>query len=297
MTCDNFLYSKIDKNKYEQTRKWMKDHTRKNKIEDDQYVRLLDDCDKFKTQRGYPKLPFSKEEKDFPIAFNILVHQDVEHVERLLRSIYFPQNIYCIHIDEKQPLIFKHAIHSLAKCFDNVFIPRVTERIVYAGFSRLKADINCMQDLVKHPQSRWKYLLNVAGQSMPLKSNLEMVRILKIYNGANDIEGMYKFRVIHNRLDREWKEFDPIRDNVTTAHINKTGKANPPPPDDIDIVRGSAYGVFSRPFVEWLLTDQKARDLLEWSKKTYSPDEHYWSTLHHTYSNPHLHPPGGYSGN
>ena len=68
------------------------------------------------------------------------------------------------------------------------------------------------------------------------------------------------------------------------------------PPHDIDIVRGSAYGIFSRKFVEFILNDQRAKDLLEWSRDTYSPDEHYWATLHHTYSNPHLHTPGGYSG-
>lgn len=46
---------------------------------------------------------------------------------------------------------------------------------------------------------RWKYLLNIAGQSFPLMSNLEMVRVLKAYNGANDLEGIYGQRVIRQR--------------------------------------------------------------------------------------------------
>ena len=74
-------------------------------------------------------------------------------------------------------------------------------------------------------------------------------------------------------------------------------KRNPLPPHGITIVRGSAYGTFSRDFVRFILEDERARDLLSWSRTTYSPDEHYWATLHHTQKNAFLKTPGGYSGN
>ena len=74
------------------------------------------------------------------------------------------------------------------------------------------------------------------------------------------------------------------------------GRTNPPPPQDIDIVKGSAYGAFSRGFVDFILTDPAAKDLLLWSRTTWSPDEFYWSTLNHKFANPHLHAPGAYSG-
>jgi len=61
-------------------------------------------------------------------------------------------------------------------------------------------------------------------------------------------------------------------------------------------VKGSAYGAFSRGFVQYLLTNQKARDLLEWMRTTYSPDELYWATLNYRYVNPHLHVPGAAHG-
>ena len=61
-------------------------------------------------------------------------------------------------------------------------------------------------------------------------------------------------------------------------------------------VKGSAYGVFSRAFVQFVVSDQRARDLLQWCARTYSPDELYWSTLNSRYVNPHLNAPGGYSG-
>ena len=75
----------------------------------------------------------------------------------------------------------------------------------------------------------------------------------------------------------------------------KTGRKNPAPPHNLKIVRGSAYGTFNREFVDWLLTDKVAVDLLNWSRRTYSPDEHYWSTLNHAFVNPNLNAPGAFN--
>ena len=41
----------------------------------------------------------SSEEKEFPIAFILSIKSDLQAVEKLLKSIYQPQNFYCIHVD------------------------------------------------------------------------------------------------------------------------------------------------------------------------------------------------------
>ena len=43
-----------------------------------------------------------------------------------------------------------------------------------------------MSDMLKI-KSNWKYYLNIASQAFPLKTNAELVKILKTYNGSNDI--------------------------------------------------------------------------------------------------------------
>ncbi len=287
-TCNNFFHGKPGDHLYKTVKQWMEEkqyHIRFSSLE--QFAAETKDCSVFTRQHGYHLKPISTEEAEFPIAFNILMHKDLTQVERLLRAIYRPQNIYCFHVDAKVSQSLMDAVKSLVDCFPNMFIASKLERIMYAGFSRLQADINCMKDLVKSGHE-WKYLFNLAGQSFPLKTNAEIVKILKIYNGSNDIEGIYGNRILKSRFQNEWIE--------DKGQLKKTGKKNPPPPGNIDIVRGSAYGVFSRAFVEFLLRDQTAVDLLEWSRKTYSPDEHYWATLHHTYSNPHLNTPGTFKG-
>jgi len=41
----------------------------------------------------------------------------------------------------------------------------------------------------------WHYVINLPGQAYPLRTPEEMVDILRIYNGANDIEGIYLRRL------------------------------------------------------------------------------------------------------
>jgi len=60
----------------------------------------------------------------------------------------------------------------------------------------LQADVDCMQDHVMH-RVKWRYLINIAAQSFPLRTPEEMVDILRIYNGANDIEGIYRRRIFN----------------------------------------------------------------------------------------------------
>ncbi|KAH9514867.1 Beta-1,3-galactosyl-O-glycosyl-glycoprotein beta-1,6-N-acetylglucosaminyltransferase [Bulinus truncatus] len=70
-------------------------------LSDQFYLNLTTNCELFQKQRGYIMCPLTSEEEDFPIAFTMLAYKDVEMVERLLRSIYRPQNYYCIHVDKK----------------------------------------------------------------------------------------------------------------------------------------------------------------------------------------------------
>ena len=44
-----------------------------------------------------------------------------------------------------------------------------------------------LQDLWKY--SSWKYFINLTGQEFPLRTNLELIQILKSYNGGNAING------------------------------------------------------------------------------------------------------------
>ena len=155
-------------------------------IENQDYTELTKDCQRFRDLRGYIMKPQSQEEKDFPIAFSILMYKHVEQVERLLRAIYMPQNYYCIHLDAKASDSMLQAMKGIVSCFPNVFIASRSERVFWGHISILNAEVSCLTDLMKY---QWKYYINLSGQMFPLQSNRNLVKILKLYNGANDVEG------------------------------------------------------------------------------------------------------------
>ncbi|CAG5115950.1 unnamed protein product [Candidula unifasciata] len=235
-------------------------------ISDLAYLSLTADCRAFVTSRGYILSPLTKEEEDFPLAFSMLTFKDVEMVERLLKAIYRPQNYYCIHVDKKSPDSFYQSVASIAKCFPNVFIATRRIDVQWGWFSVLEPELECMKELWRYP--KWKYFFTLTGQEFPLKTNFELVKILSVYDGANDIEGTIK-RANKNRFR-------------TT------------PPLGITPVKGSVHITVNRDFVGYILHNKTAKALLEWAKNNVSvPDETYFATLNH---NPQLGVRGAYKG-
>ena len=105
----------------------------------------------------------------------------------------------------------------------------------------------------------------MASSEFMLKTNYELTRILQIYNGTNEVE--IKKLAETNRINYSWKEVN--------GELESTNRTKTPPPHNYKIVKGSAYCVLSREFVEKTLKNQNARDLLAWGADTYSPDEWY----------------------
>ena len=148
-------------------------------------VNLTANCTEFRRSRGFDRNHVHHHD-DFPLAFNILAHRDADQVARLLQAIYRTHSVYCIHVDASASPNFQSAVRRLADCFDNVRLASTLESIVYAGFSRLQADITCMRDNL-NSDVQWKYLINTAAQAFPLKTVEEMVKVRSHNVSVTDI--------------------------------------------------------------------------------------------------------------
>lgn len=239
-------------------------------LSEQDFLNMTRDCRRFKESRRFIQFPLSSEEEGFPIAYSMVIHDQIEMFERLLRSVYAPQNVYCVHVDRKSPKPFQEAVRALASCFDNVFVASKLEQVVYASWSRVQADLNCMEDLLAS-KVQWKYLLNTCGTDFPIKTNAEIVRALKALNQQNNMESE---RPSASKALR-WKYRHEVKDSVS-----RTDTVKSPPPQGSPMFTGSAYIVVTREFVQHLFKDPTVKEFLEWSKDTYSPDEHFWATLH-----------------
>ncbi|VDP96945.1 unnamed protein product, partial [Trichobilharzia regenti] len=151
-----------------------------------------DVCREFKLFQGHVVQP-SMEEKDFPLAFSIAVHDNIKQVSRLLRLIHRQHNLYCIHVDSKSQQSFYNEVLALANCFgSNVMVVNRSESIdvQWGHYSILEVFLLCADKLMNKTEYKWKYILNVNGQELPLRTNRELVTALKAINGSNVVEGL-----------------------------------------------------------------------------------------------------------
>ncbi|KAM9361106.1 beta-1,3-galactosyl-O-glycosyl-glycoprotein beta-1,6-N-acetylglucosaminyltransferase-like [Symphorus nematophorus] len=239
-------------------------------VPDEYYINATQDCRQFQTSRKYITFPLSQEEEDFPLAYSIVVHHKVQNFERLLRAIYAPQNIYCVHVDNKSEASVFSAIKGITSCFPNVFMVSQAVNVVYAGWPRVQADLNCMADLY-NASTKWKYFINLCGQDFPLKTNLEIVRMLRSLRGANSMESEKMPDV------KKWRVSNVHQ--IVNGQIQGAGKQKEPPPFNLPILSGNAYIVVNRGYIRSVLEDKRILALIEWAKDTYSPDEFLWATI------------------
>ncbi|XP_014787822.2 beta-1,3-galactosyl-O-glycosyl-glycoprotein beta-1,6-N-acetylglucosaminyltransferase [Octopus bimaculoides] len=150
--------------------------------------KLSKNCDEFRKRGRYITLKdVTGEEQDFPLAYSISLYKKPDQVENLLRAIYRPHNYYCIHVDKSSNPLILSDMKAIAKCLPNVYIASRIVDVEWGVFSQTEAELICMRDLLKY--KKWKYFINLTGQEYPLKTNLQIVRIVKALKGANDIEG------------------------------------------------------------------------------------------------------------
>ncbi|XP_072045192.1 N-acetyllactosaminide beta-1,6-N-acetylglucosaminyl-transferase-like isoform X1 [Amphiura filiformis] len=224
-------------------------------------LRWVNNCSRLKQERLYIEHPLSKEEADYPIAYSMVVYNHAAQVERLLRAIYHPQNVYCLHVDYKSSPEFFQAMCRLCGCFDNVFVASKRSNVEWGSISALKADLHCMRDLFKHPV-QWKYVINLCGKDFPLKTNLELVRQLKAYENHNCIEGYI------------YKKHEHRTKYTIYTHTKKTL-----PPHNITIYKGDTYIAGTREFINFIINSQIGKDFLYWLRDAYVPDEYFTPSL------------------
>ncbi|KAH8851795.1 Beta-1,3-galactosyl-O-glycosyl-glycoprotein beta-1,6-N-acetylglucosaminyltransferase 3 [Schistosoma japonicum] len=213
----------------------------------------------------------SEEEKSFPIAYSLLIYENIEWTARLLRLIYRPNNLYCIHVDKKSPNWFYEEIIQLSKCYgDNVHvISRLKSVPIFWGhYPVVDGFLKCAEMLLNNQVVNWQYLLNINGKELPLRTNWELVVALKALNMSNVIDCSRK-KAPKNRY--------PVK--LPSFPVNWT--------------KGSFHAALRRDMVNYILHDKRALELRGLFKEEEDllkvPDEMFFSTLAY---NPQLQAPG-----
>uniref|UniRef100_A0A3B3CWV5 Glucosaminyl (N-acetyl) transferase 3, mucin type n=1 Tax=Oryzias melastigma TaxID=30732 RepID=A0A3B3CWV5_ORYME len=168
--------------------------------------------------------------------------------------------------EEDFPLAYSMIVHHKVQNFERLL------RAIYAP-----QNFYCIHVDKKAEPSVFNAILAITScfpnvfLDFPLKTNLEMVRMLKLLNGGNSMESE------NMPPEKKWR--------VTNAHqivdgkIQAKGEAKSPSPFNLPIMSGNAYFVASRGYIHSVLHDKRIQVLIEWMKDTYSPDEAIWATI------------------
>lgn len=139
-------------------------------------------CARFRLVRNYPEVPHSNYEAQYPVAYLVGVKEHAEQVERLLRAIYAPQNLYCLYsLNQTSSSAFPDselavALSLISGCFSNVIVKTTgaSDNKSYRRSNRHGAPYQaCLDTVLAHRD--WKYLLMTAEGDFPLAINREIV--------------------------------------------------------------------------------------------------------------------------
>ncbi|KAI3389761.1 hypothetical protein SNEBB_002499 [Seison nebaliae] len=231
-------------------------------------------CQSFKERRSLYSLEsiYKRYPLKLNIAYSIVVHKEAVSFDHLLSLIWHPQNVYCVHIDNRSSEYFKQAVRNIVSCFENVFLSSTSMNIYYGHISRLYADIRCFNDLLDYRSTyRWEYIINLCGMDLPLHTQNEISLILSLYNGRNDVEGIKFDKLLKKRITHHYR--------IINEHIKDIGRRKKTVKYPSELVKGSAYGAFSLKFVQFIFSDNRSKNLLRELSDTFSPDETFWATL------------------
>ncbi|KAI3420135.1 hypothetical protein GPALN_003459 [Globodera pallida] len=160
-------------------------------------------------------------EAHFPLAFARTVFRQMLSVE------YSPENVYCYALDAKADALFMRRVHALAHCFPNVVVLAEHFNVFSNGKNVTRAQLACLEAML--PMGEWKYALLLQNHDLPLRTNAELVEILRVYNGTNDI-GTKKIMPNTVNFSLDWslaklhlyRKGQQVPTNLTRLHHTKS---------------------------------------------------------------------------
>ena len=218
----------------------------------------------------------SREELNFPLAFTLTVYTNPEQALRLLKAIYRPHNLYCIHPDANEGEELASVFKTISICLDNVFIAsNVKEMYHDYGASIIDAQLSCLRDFMMFPPQKWMYVINISGRELPVRTNREIVRSLKKLHGVSAVRTSdVNEQTWNERFDKKYY-FD-VKKGVGEKSQDSVGE----PPHGIQLYKSMTYIAAPRSFANFILTSEIAKDFYDFLKDVRLSHEHFYASLY-----------------
>ncbi|PIO77610.1 Core-2/I-Branching enzyme [Teladorsagia circumcincta] len=176
-----------------------------------------------------------------------------DYENELYKSSNICETINKYFFFEKRPLSREEEEYPLA--FGFVLykdIIQVGKRSQWGSYGILDNVYQCFKYLA-HSKHNWKYYQYLSGSDLPLRTNLEMVRIMKALNGS-----------INSDID----EFEMDRYRTMEG-------IHPPLP----LYKSAMSVAMPRAAANYIVRSEKVKRLLRYLSNTWIPDESFWTSI------------------
>uniref|UniRef100_A0A1I7S195 Uncharacterized protein n=2 Tax=Bursaphelenchus xylophilus TaxID=6326 RepID=A0A1I7S195_BURXY len=240
-------------------------------------------CDDIKARRNFLNITYP-EEADFPLAFVRALFKDYILLEMELAAHYNPNNFYCFVLDSKADADFKTRVRALSTCFENVIVADKEFEMSSRGRNINQAQYYCMEQLL---EKDWKYVLLLENHDILIKTNQELVRILKLYQGANDAGAFHP----DSMADFRRAFIKPGRFTLDKLKIFKNDTLNDPS-RELAIAKSITASALTNEAVKYIFKNLSVSNLMEIMNGESFEHESFTSTLN---ANELLNIPGGFT--
>uniref|UniRef100_A0A0N5BIF9 Uncharacterized protein n=1 Tax=Strongyloides papillosus TaxID=174720 RepID=A0A0N5BIF9_STREA len=244
----------------------------RKKYKSKQDIDLEMSCSAIKKRHFFPTKEFHTiEEENFPLAYSMLVYKNYYQLELQLSLTYSQYNHYCFIIDSKSNSLFHEQLIKLGSCFENVYIMKKEFTLDSNGKNYANGHMECLRHLIS---KNWNYVFLLQNHDFPLKTNLQLIRILKLYNGASD------FQMVPGYLERidiynDWSFTNLKIFKNFSKNYNENGY-----PYWLNFVKGFSEVTLSRIDVNYMFDELDLTTLLnELNYHKHGIDEMFWSTI------------------
>lgn len=191
---------------------------------------------------------------------------------------------------QRQEYLYRELLQ-LEKSSDNIRLARKRYSTIWGGASLLQMLLESMKDLLAEEKWKWDFVINLSESDFPVKTLDKLEVFLTANRNKNFVKshGREVQRFIKKQgLDKTFVECD--------THMWRIGDRDLP--HDIQIDGGSDWVGLSRPFIEYVVADQKDSlidGLLQIFNYTLLPAETFFHTalrnshFCHTYIDNNLH--------
>jgi len=230
------------------------------------------------------------------LAYCIVAYKNPAQIERLLRSLAHPDNVYFVHYDKRSPRSEHEELARLVQTHPHLHI-LPARPVLWGRYSIVETQLEVMRRCLQM-QNQWSHFITLSGLDFPLKPQAEMVEEFKALPTTSFLSFFDPFvggiwKDVEDRISRMYLDSMSLENFLKTPFIGRQvrrllGWTNSIPfvpfvrrekPSWFRYMGGSNHFMLSREAVAYVLGDPDARRIIQWLRFTGIPEESIFQSV------------------